>query len=208
MAAPPYSGSTDDSAEDYSAAATVVRFDPPLPLLRAPVPSSSSGAAAEPPVLAFRDAASWRAAWDAAEASLVSQCEAGARSGCSITASRKCRPPWWKGLFGAAPTDYQERERCEEQEMAACLEAAKEACIKFAKGKCIAPFRDARIASEGLLENTEFDVWGAGSDKASATPLAAQSNQHSFSPGPGMTSYKGSDLLDSLSSSKDKENSG
>ncbi|CAL4983209.1 unnamed protein product [Urochloa decumbens] len=204
MAAPPYGGSTRDSAEDYSAAATVVRFDPPLPLLRAPVPSP---APAEPPALAFRDAASWRAAWDAAEASLVSQCETGARSGCSITASRKCRPPWWKGLFGAAPTDYRERERCEEQEMAACLEAAKEACIKFAKGKCMTPFRDARIASEGLLENTEFDVWAAGGDKASATPLAPQNNHHMFSPAPGMTSYKGSDLLDSLSS-KDKENSG
>ena len=70
-AAPLYGGSADDdSAEDYSAAATVVRFDPPLPLLRAPVPSPG-----EPPALAFRDAASWRAAWDAAEASLVSQCE-------------------------------------------------------------------------------------------------------------------------------------
>ncbi|CAL4991417.1 unnamed protein product [Urochloa decumbens] len=206
MAAPPYGGSADDSAEDYSAAATVVRFDPPLPLLRAPVPSSP-GAAAEPPVLAFRDAASWRTAWDAAEASLVSQCEAGARSGCSITASRKCRPPWWKGLFGAAPTDYQGREKCEEQEMAACLEAAKDACIKFAKGKCIAPFRDARIASDGLLENTDFNVWGAVGDKTSSTSLAVPNNQNSFSPGPGVTSYKGSDLLDSLSS-EGKDNSG
>ena len=59
-AAPLYGGSAGDSAEDYSAAATVVRFDPPLPLLRAPVPSDAPG---EPPVLAFRDAASWRAAW-------------------------------------------------------------------------------------------------------------------------------------------------
>ncbi|OEL37921.1 hypothetical protein BAE44_0001060 [Dichanthelium oligosanthes] len=60
------------SAADYTAAATVVRFDPPLPLLRAPLPSPAPG---EPPLLAFRDAASWEAAWDAAEASLVSQCE-------------------------------------------------------------------------------------------------------------------------------------
>ena len=133
--------------------------------------------------------------------------QAGARSGCSITASRKCKPPWWKGLFGAAPTDYEERERCEEREMAACLEAAKEACITFAKGKCIAPFRDARIASGGLLENADFDVWSAGSGKTSLTSLAVLNNQHSFSPGPGVTSYKGSDLLDSLSS-KDKDNSG
>ena len=130
--------------------------------------------------------------------------QAGARSGCSITASRKCKPPWWKGLFGAALTDYEERERCEEREMAACLEAAKEACITFAKEKCIAPFRDARIASDGLLENTDFVVWSAGSGKASLTSSAVLNNQPSFSPGPGVTSYKGSDLLDSLSS-KDKD---
>ncbi|KAG2565511.1 hypothetical protein PVAP13_7NG026800 [Panicum virgatum] len=187
--------STGDSAEDYSAAATVVRFDPPLPLLRAPVPSAATG---EPPILAFRDATSWRAAWDAAEASLILQCEAGARSGCSITASRKCKPPWWKGLFGAAPTDYEERERCEEQEMNACLEAAKEACIKFAKGKCIGPFRDARIASGGLLENTDFDVWGAG-DKTSLASSCALNNQQSLNPDHSVTNYRGSDLLDRLS---------
>ncbi|OEL37919.1 hypothetical protein BAE44_0001061, partial [Dichanthelium oligosanthes] len=101
---------------------------------------------------------------------------------------------------------YEERERCEEQEMAACLEAAKEACIRFAKGKCIAPFRDARVAADSLLENTDFDVWSASSDKASSTSLAVLNNQHSFSPGPGATSYKGSELLDSLSY-KDKDNS-
>ncbi|WVZ90918.1 hypothetical protein U9M48_037171 [Paspalum notatum var. saurae] len=191
---------TDDSAaEDYSAAATLVRFDPPLPLLRAPVPSAAPN---EGPVLAFRDAASWRAAWDAAEVSLVSQCEAGARSGCSITASRKCKPPWWKGLFGSAPTDYEERERCEEREMTACLEAAKEACIKFAKGKCIGPFRDARIASEGLLQNTDFDVWSAGSHKTSLCD-----NPQSFNPDPSVTNYRGGDLLDNLSC-KDSDNSG
>uniref|UniRef100_A0A453LFS2 Uncharacterized protein n=1 Tax=Aegilops tauschii subsp. strangulata TaxID=200361 RepID=A0A453LFS2_AEGTS len=63
----PLPGGGGEVSEDYSPAATVVPFDPPLPLLRAPVPSSSS---ADPPVLAFRDAASWRAAWEAAEASL------------------------------------------------------------------------------------------------------------------------------------------
>ncbi|CAD6256155.1 unnamed protein product [Miscanthus lutarioriparius] len=200
-----FAGSADDSAEDYSAAATVVRFDPPLPLLRGPVPSPASGDG--PVVLAFRDAASWRAAWEVAEASLVSQCEAGARSGCSISASRKCKPPWWKGLFVAAPTDYEERERCEEREMAACLEAAKEACIKFAKEKCLGPFRDARIASEGLLENTHFDIWGAAADKSSSNSLCALNNQQSFSPDPGVTNYTGSDVLDSLSS-KENNSSG
>uniref|UniRef100_A0A0E0BL80 Uncharacterized protein n=1 Tax=Oryza glumipatula TaxID=40148 RepID=A0A0E0BL80_9ORYZ len=187
-----------DQSEDYSPAATVVRFDPPLPLLRAPVPSSA--ASGEPPVLAFRDAASWRAAWEATEASLLSQCEAGARSGCSITASRKCKPPWWKGLLGGAPTDYQERDRCEEREMAACLEAAREACVKFAKEKCIEPFRDARIASEGLLENTKFAVWGAGSNRTSSASLCIANSQYPFNPRPGATNYRGSDLLDSFPS--------
>ncbi|OQU83852.1 hypothetical protein SORBI_3005G188300 [Sorghum bicolor] len=133
--------------------------------------------------------------------------EAGARSGCSISASRKCKPPWWKGLFVAAPTDYEERERCEEREMAACLEAAKEACIKFAKAKCIGPFRDARIASEGLVENTDFHVWGAAADKSSSTSACALNNQQSFSPDPGATNYRGSDVLDSLSS-KENNSSG
>jgi hypothetical protein len=52
----------------------VVRFDPPLSLLRAPV-RSSRAPGGEGPVLAFRDPASWQAAWDAAEASLITQCE-------------------------------------------------------------------------------------------------------------------------------------
>jgi hypothetical protein len=68
----PLPGGAVDGSEDYSPATTVVTFDQPLPLLRAPVPSSAPGDA---PVLAFRDAASWRAAWEAAEASLFSQCE-------------------------------------------------------------------------------------------------------------------------------------
>ena len=88
--------------------------------------------------------------------------------------------------------------------MASCLEAAKEACITFAKGKCIAPFRDAQIASDGLLENTDFDVWIAGSDKLSSIPSVAMNNQQSFKSDPSVTNYRGSDLLDS--SSKDNNN--
>lgn len=126
--------------------------------------------------------------------------QAGARSGCSITATRKCKPPWWKGLFGGATTDYQERERCEEREMASCLESAKEACIKFSKQKCDAPFRDARIASEGLLENTNFDVWNAGCNKTASGPLSVANSHYSSNPALGGTNYKGSDLLDSLAS--------
>ncbi|CAM0874021.1 unnamed protein product [Alopecurus aequalis] len=201
----PLPGGSVEGSEDYSPAATVVHFDQPLPLLRAPTPSSAPG---DSPVLAFRDAASWRAAWEAAEFSLFSQCEAGARSGCSITATRKCKVPWWKGLFGGATTDYQEREQCEEREMASCLESAKEACIKFSKEKCNAPFRDARIASEGLLENTDFVVWGAERNTAASASLCVANSQYSFNPGPGATNYKGSDLLDSLASKDSTNNSG
>ena len=56
-------------------------------------------------------------------------------------------------------------------------------------------------------KRTDLDVWSADSGKASSTSSAVLKNQRSFSPGPGVTSYKGSDLLDSLSS-KDKDNSG
>ncbi|XP_044950460.1 uncharacterized protein LOC123400112 isoform X4 [Hordeum vulgare subsp. vulgare] len=75
----PLPGGGGEVSEDYSPAATVVPFNPPLPLLRAPVPSSSSASTDPMPVLAFRDAASWRAAWEAAEASLFSQCEEDAK---------------------------------------------------------------------------------------------------------------------------------
>jgi hypothetical protein len=94
--------------------------------------------------------------------------------------------------------DFQERERCEEQEMAACLEAAKEACNRFAKEKCVASFRDARIASEGLLENSDLVVWDSGT--TSSASLRVLSNQRPINLDPGATNYKGSDLLDSLSS--------
>lgn len=50
---------------------------------------------------------------------------------------------------------------------------AREACAKFAKAKCAGPFQDARIAHEGVLANTGFDVWGAAADKSSSTAAAA-----------------------------------
>lgn len=88
MAAPASgSGVVGEDSEDYSLEATVVRFNPPLPLLRAPVPSSRAPGG-EGPVLAFRDAASWQAAWEAAEASLIAQCEV---TRCSLLPCARCQ---------------------------------------------------------------------------------------------------------------------
>jgi hypothetical protein len=84
--------------------------------------------------------------------------------------------------------------------MASCLDSAKDACIKFSKEKCNAPFRDARIASEGLLENTDFVVWGAERNGAASASLCVANSQYSSNPGPGATNYKGSELLDILAS--------
>ncbi|ONK75152.1 uncharacterized protein A4U43_C03F13900 [Asparagus officinalis] len=134
--------------DDFSPSSTLVPFDTPIPLLRGPIPAApSDDPGAGPFVLAFNSASSWRSAFESTRSKLVDQCMAGARVGCSISASNKCKPPWWKTLFGASVADYAEREKCEEMEIASCLEASAEQCIKFAKEKCIAVFRDARIAS-------------------------------------------------------------
>ncbi|XP_006828632.2 uncharacterized protein LOC18423975 isoform X2 [Amborella trichopoda] len=62
--------------EDYSAAATVVGFDPPISLLRGPVPASSIDDPSKGDfVLAFKDERSWRRAFQASEAKLREQCE-------------------------------------------------------------------------------------------------------------------------------------
>ncbi|XP_039139410.1 uncharacterized protein LOC120276779 [Dioscorea cayenensis subsp. rotundata] len=133
--------------EEFSPSATVVPFDQPVPLLRGPVPAGpEDDPSVGPFVLAFKDAASWRSALEATRSKLIEQCQAGARVGCAITASNKCKPPWWKSLIGYTKADFAERERCEEQEMAACVAASKEACVSFSNEKCLPVFRDARIA--------------------------------------------------------------
>ncbi|KAK9101641.1 hypothetical protein Scep_025071 [Stephania cephalantha] len=150
--------STRDSS-DFSATATIIAFDPPLPLLRGPIPASSSDDPSIGPfVLAFKDAQSWKSALQACQSKIIEQCElaelvgssnanaGGARVGCSISASAKCKPPWWRTYFGGGATDLSEREQCEECEMEACLASTRESCLKFSKDKCLNPFRDARIA--------------------------------------------------------------
>ncbi|KAK1316837.1 hypothetical protein QJS10_CPA05g01937 [Acorus calamus] len=116
-------------------------FDRPVPLLRGPIRAGPSDDPSMGPfVLAFRGPESWRSAFLATESKIIEQCEAGARMGCSISASKKCKPPWWKMLFGTNPGDIDERKRCEEREMSSCLEASKESCKKFAHEKCLPAF--------------------------------------------------------------------
>jgi hypothetical protein len=65
----------DDVAE-YSPSVTVVPFDPPLPLLRGPVPvDPTDDPSSGPFVLAFPNKASWSFAYGAAQAKIKAQCE-------------------------------------------------------------------------------------------------------------------------------------
>ncbi|MFQ6633366.1 hypothetical protein Gotur_010138 [Gossypium turneri] len=139
--------SLPQNLEEYSASSTTIKFDRPLPLLRGPIPAGTSDDPSSGPyILAFKDLPSWAAAYKSCESKIISQCEEGARIGCAITASNKCKPPWWQSLIGWKSMDLKERERCEDIEMEACLVAAKEKCIDFAKEKCTTPFLNARIA--------------------------------------------------------------
>ncbi|XP_039021422.1 uncharacterized protein LOC120153569 [Hibiscus syriacus] len=132
--------------EEYSASSTTIKFDRPIPLLRAPsrpgLPMTLTG----PYILAFKDLPSWAAAYKSCESKIIAQCEEGARIGCAITASNKCKPPWWQSLTGWKSMDLKERERCEDREMEDCLVSAKEKCMGFAKEHATTPFLDARIA--------------------------------------------------------------
>ncbi|KAL3849906.1 hypothetical protein ACJIZ3_011788 [Penstemon smallii] len=132
--------------DDYSAATTLISFPRPIPLLRGPIKSDdpSSG----PYLLAFKSPDSWAAAYHSSKTLIISQCESGARIGCSISASTKCKPPWWKFLL--LKQDFGERAKCEEIEMEACFSAAKERCVVFAKQKCEPAFKNARVEVSGL----------------------------------------------------------
>ncbi|XP_059435998.1 uncharacterized protein LOC132168924 [Corylus avellana] len=133
--------------EEYSATSTVTTFDRPVPLLRGPIRAGPlDDPSTGPYVLAFRDPQAWASAFKSCESKLVDQCEHGARVGCAIAASNKCKLPWWRAMVGQRATDLSERERCEEREMEGCVLAAKEKCIGFARDKCATPFRDARVA--------------------------------------------------------------
>ncbi|KAI3449694.1 hypothetical protein Pfo_006359 [Paulownia fortunei] len=137
--------------EDYSAAATLIPFPRPLPLLRGPIKASpSDDPSSGPYLLAFKNPRAWAAAYENCKAQITAQCESGARIGCSISASSKCKPPWWKIHFGtSSKRDFSEREKCEEIEMEACFVAARERCSVFAKQRCGPAFKNARIELTG-----------------------------------------------------------
>ncbi|KAL3647823.1 hypothetical protein CASFOL_008791 [Castilleja foliolosa] len=141
-----------DNLDDYSAAATLIPFPRALPLLRGPIKASpSDDPSSGPYLLAFKSPRAWAAAYKASEAQIISQCEAGSRIGCSISASSKCKPPWWKTLLGVhSKQDFSERVECEEREMEACFAAARARCGDFAKQRCGPAFRDARIEVSNL----------------------------------------------------------
>ncbi|CAM8928740.1 unnamed protein product [Rhodiola kirilowii] len=143
--------------DDYSPSSTIITFDAPLPLLRGPIPSDDPYST--PFVLAFRSSRSFFVAYKTCESKLRQQCNAGARIGCSIAASDKCKPKWWDTLFGRGSVDYSERQRCEELEMEGCVAAAEERCAVFAKEKCLGPFRDARVAVNGRNVGPEAIGW-------------------------------------------------
>ncbi|XP_034229764.1 uncharacterized protein LOC117638765 isoform X2 [Prunus dulcis] len=153
--------------DEHSAASTTITFDRPIPLLRGPVRAGppddpSSG----PYVLAFRDPRTWANAYRACESKIIEQCEAGARIGCAISASDKCKPPWWRALIGPKAPDLKQREQCEEREMEGCLSAAKDKCVGFAKEKCLKPFRDARIAGLHVKQAERLVCWATVMDRS------------------------------------------
>jgi hypothetical protein len=85
------------SQGDLSPFATVVAFDPVLPLARVPVPAGQGDDPDKGPyVLAFRNEETWRQAWRTCKEKIATQCEAGAKLGCSIAAAKACARPWWQ----------------------------------------------------------------------------------------------------------------
>ncbi|XP_027153105.1 uncharacterized protein LOC113753171 [Coffea eugenioides] len=194
--------------DDYTPSATLIPFQHPIPILRGPLRASSSdNPEAGPLILAFKDPQSWASAYKACESQITQQCEAGARIGCSLAASNKCKPSWWKTLTGGvAKQDYAERAKCEEREMEACLETAKDKCREFSKNKCMTAFRDAKVAIKGLdLVRNRWEV------SKLLSWVCLEGNKHDgmvemmkfgtswveFTTQFNLTSCKGSDLLGS-----------
>ncbi|KAM6541311.1 hypothetical protein CsatB_005758 [Cannabis sativa] len=148
--------SPPEDFEDYGPSSTLIGFDRPLPLLRGPVPVGPlDDSSTDLFVLAFRNPRAWAKAYRACESKIIDQCVSGARIGCSISASSKCKPSWWLNLTGFTASDLKEREQCEEREMNGCLAVAKEKCSGFAKERCLKSFRDARVVERGRGLNSK-----------------------------------------------------
>ncbi|TQD90245.1 hypothetical protein C1H46_024162 [Malus baccata] len=135
--------SESNHIDEHSAAATTIQFDRPVPLLRGPVRASpTDDPSSGPYVLAFRDPKAWANAYRACKSKMVEQCVAGARIGCAISGSEKCKPPWWRALI------------------------AKEKCGGFAKEKCLKSFREARIAGVNVKQAERLVCWGTVADRS------------------------------------------
>ncbi|KAL9331810.1 hypothetical protein ACSQ67_001420 [Phaseolus vulgaris] len=190
--------SVPDNVVDYSPSSTVIEFDRPVSLLRGPLPAGRSDEpSAGTYVLAFRDSRAWASSFVACERKIVEQCEEGARIGCAVSASRNCKPTWWKALVGSTLSDLKEREQCEVREMADCLAAAKEKCVGFARDKCLVPFRDARIrVAKGVLSSKDVGkLIGWASMPASGRSLWLMNQVGLIGGDLGMTNCKASELL-------------
>ncbi|KAH7432519.1 hypothetical protein KP509_07G026200 [Ceratopteris richardii] len=138
--------------------ATVTPFDPPIPILRRPLPAAEDDNPSKGPfVLAFQDEQSWISAWHSCELKIVERCEAGARMGCSINATKKCKPPWWLNMlpFLKKPNHQQSQNACEEQEMQSCLEVARSKCFSYAKETCEGGLSDIRVICSEPFMNTK-----------------------------------------------------
>jgi len=84
---------------------TVVAFDPVRPLARVPVPAGQGDDLSKGPyVLAFRNEEAWRRAWRTCKEKIETQCQAGAKLGCSISAAKACGRPWWKPSLPFLPS--------------------------------------------------------------------------------------------------------
>lgn len=186
--------------DEYSASSTIITFQPPIPLLRGPIRApQSENPSAGPYLLAFRDPQAWQSAYRACESKIIEQCEAGARIGCSITASNKCKPPWWGFLLRSKKgLDLKEREQCEEREMEACLSTAKEKCVGFAKEKCSKPFMEARIVAKGgkitEKEAKMLVCWASIANKEYVIPLI-DIRRNLSGVGLGETTFRASELF-------------
>lgn len=147
---------------DLPPAVTTVAFDPVIPLLRVPIPAGKEDDPSKGPfVLAFKDEEAWRRAWHNCETKIAEQCEAGARMGCSINATKKCKPPWWQGLLPfltKSKGETENMEACEAREMLTCVADAKDKCTDYAKDICKTAFSEARIADPKLNKYARKDA--------------------------------------------------
>ena len=72
--------------------------------------------------------------------------------GCSISATKACKTPWWQMTFPflkRADGRNEDREACEEAHMQCCVADAQEKCSVYAQDICKESFGDARVVNSG-----------------------------------------------------------